>query len=108
MGGIQGGSSSGGLLGRSPAPSDTTGYGQQAGGMHPTGMHSSLGILNTPSESPQKCVTAQVDLERQPCGSVDAYTQCKRTFRGFQRRHPHQTASDIKEYLTSLCVTLQV
>ena len=25
--------------GKHPTPSDTTGYGQQAGGMHPTGMH---------------------------------------------------------------------
>ena len=28
--------------GGSASPSDTTGYGQQAGGMHPTGMHSCL------------------------------------------------------------------
>ena len=29
-----------GGLGRPPPPSDTMGYGQQAGGTHPTGMHS--------------------------------------------------------------------
>ena len=29
----------GGLV-RPPSPSDTTGYGQRAGGTHPTGMHS--------------------------------------------------------------------
>ena len=30
----------GGWADHAPPPSDTTGYGQQAGGMHPTGMHS--------------------------------------------------------------------
>ena len=27
-------------VGQTPPPSDTMGYGQQAGSMHPTGMHS--------------------------------------------------------------------
>ena len=30
------------MLGYTPLPADTTGYGQQAGGSHPTGMHSCL------------------------------------------------------------------
>ena len=36
-----------GGLGKLPTPKntwDTTGYGQQAGGMHPTGMHSCFNI----------------------------------------------------------------
>ena len=32
-------------LGRHPIPSDTTGYGQQADGMHPTGMHTCVHLL---------------------------------------------------------------
>ena len=43
---LGGGSTSGGggEVGHTP-PSDTTGYGQRAGGTHPTGMHSCLKIL---------------------------------------------------------------
>ena len=39
-----GGSASGGGLGRPPLPTRTMGYGQQAGGTHPTGMHTSYDI----------------------------------------------------------------
>ena len=38
-----GGESASKGVGQTPPPSDTTGYGQRAGGTHPTGMHSCFG-----------------------------------------------------------------